>query len=287
LIQIHSEQLYGQKLLPDYIIPPICEDIDDLIWKDDFAHILGTPVWNHPSLGFMQSSYDWLVAPSEGNPDVRRDLILQDALFWARDAAELKQVKRVSIFTTLMNDSKTKTDKRETYGICGLSAEFVAGYGAARSVGLAGKLNGDPWLESRHPLRGPQAVGLDAQVGCGDGAGDFRVDLEIDGPGGEVITEVSIAEWTLGRVELLKVRKSCRPTTCLSGRHRTNNSKFRTNWNRIAGCYLDVDDEEKENSWLTFRAPPGKVLVGLLARFGNGAGLNMAGKRVRSHRIRL
>jgi hypothetical protein len=168
------------------------------MWKDDGTRFFGAPYWNNPSIRLIASVGADLGVVDKYETELDQDLISHETLIWAKDATELRQLKRVSIFTTYagteFSDEGSDTEPNEGYEICGLGTEFVAEYcEEQRLIGLEGKVMADR-LDNSPPLSGPHipSTSPNTKVIKKKGHGNFRVDLEIDGSGGEIVTEVFV-----------------------------------------------------------------------------------------------
>ncbi|KAL5348431.1 hypothetical protein ACLOAV_006914 [Pseudogymnoascus australis] len=256
LITLLNEDLHDRRILPDSIIRRRHPLIDEVMWKDNGTRFFGTPYWNNPDIRIVSTSeYDLGVVDDDEEAELAPHLLPYEALIWAKDATELRQLKRVSIFTTysrgLYTDGNTGTVRTESYTICGLGAEFVDEHnGGQRLIGVRGKIEEDK-LEDNILLAGPpvSSTSPDTKMGEKKGHGDFRIDLDIDGPGGEIITEVLIG---------------CYQDESVTG------FRVRTNRGREAGCHLNPNVGESE--LMSIKAQPNKTLVGVVATFPHGCG---------------
>lgn len=194
LITLCDEVLGNKRILDDHIIQRRHPRIDDVMWKEDGIRFLGTPYWNNPSIRILGQRQ--LGEIEGGETEVHQQLLSQEALFWAKDATELRQVKKLSIFTTFSRTETANDVPVEAYKICGLGVTFSEEHiEGRRVVGLEGKVEADD-REGDHPtLNGPHLLGgSDAKLREMNGDGDFCIELEIDGPGGEIISEV-LVDW--------------------------------------------------------------------------------------------
>ncbi|KFY26810.1 hypothetical protein V493_03862 [Pseudogymnoascus sp. VKM F-4281 (FW-2241)] len=256
LITLLNEDLHDSRILPDSIIRRRHPLIDEVMWKDNGTRFFGTPYWNNPNIRIVSTSgYDLGVVGDDEQAELTPHLLPYEALIWAKDTTELRQLKRVSIFTTysrgLYTDANTGTVRTESYKICGLGAEFVDEHnGGQRLIGVRGKVE-EGKLEDNILLAGPpvSSTSPDTKMGEKKGHGDFRIDLDIDGPGGEIITEVLIG---------------CYGDESVAG------FRVRTNRDREAGCHLNSDVGESE--LMSIKARPNKTLVGVVATFPHGCG---------------
>lgn len=167
---------YGKIPLPE--LP----GLGNITWKDNY-YFADQPIWEHPSLRFL---FDWRHGESKGGrPDkfehhFRSQLLIDNqALIWGQTAQELESLTSItayvvkgppSLLETFDGDGKNKSKKTwsNEAEILGLKVEFSPDSGiASRAVGLEkNPLTGRPWTKS------------------------FARELEIDGKGGERISEV-------------------------------------------------------------------------------------------------
>lgn len=227
LMTLWDTQLEEYTVLPDNVTRLRWDEmnLDNDLWESDGLRFFDAPYWNNPSLRFP--NHDWCAELDRDYRDVDRQLVGQDVLLWARNADELRQLKTVSIFTTFGQDlSDSHKEKREDgedgrpiheYHICGLGVEFTQGHpDDRRVVGLVGKAAADARDGKGLPtLTGPRcSEGSVGKVGEMKGDGDFRIDLDIDGAGGEVITEVYYNSDSTGRpINAVKVSWPREPDT--------------------------------------------------------------------------
>ena len=287
LITIWESQVGGGTILPDNVTRLRWDEmaVDDVFWRDDGTRFFDAPYWNNPSLRFVEhfdlTDVEW---------DYRmidKQLVVHDVLVWARSPAELRQLRNVSIFTTYAYDfPQDRTENSpmlSAYKICGIGVDYAQGHPEGqRIIGLEGKV--EPNAQSEHDLadlKGPPvSPGSDVRVGEMKGNGDFRIDFEIDGAGGEVITEVFYGTRGSGRaVGNLKVSW---PHDSRHGFSAQAFYQFRTNRGREAGVVL----VHGEADWIPFRTPPGRTMIGIITTFASGGGESKAGLTVRHSRRR-
>jgi len=200
LITLRDKHLDGRRILPSNIVRRPYEHIDDFIWRGDGTYFFGVPWWNNLSVRFLGlyelDNFFWVPGLYD-EPEISPQLMPQEVLLWGKDAAELRQLTKISIFTTYMRTDSDGDAPFQVYRICGVGAEFSTGHvDGRRLVGMEGKLVAGTRRNGDIPvLSGPQiAAGClaDTSVSEMKGDGDFRFDMEIDGPGGEVVTEVFV-----------------------------------------------------------------------------------------------
>lgn len=99
LIALNNESLGDRRTLHDYMIRQRHPCLGEVMWKDDGTNLLRTPYWNNPSiriLGWQRLG----VIEDDKQTEVHQQLLSQEAPTWARDATDLRQLKKLSIFTT-------------------------------------------------------------------------------------------------------------------------------------------------------------------------------------------
>ncbi|KAL0256786.1 hypothetical protein SLS55_009183 [Diplodia seriata] len=154
------------------------------LWRNDLREYLPDPrdrIWNLPSLLVVRPNFN-----------IPEDMVPCEALLWAKDLNELRQITRLSgnvivggTVSGTGEDGKRYT--RNYHVLCGASVQYTPKYGQPeRSVGVTAQ----------------DADGVD--VDKGDQTRRTMVDFDIDGPGGEEVTSVKVA--TQGISRALKVR---------------------------------------------------------------------------------
>jgi hypothetical protein len=208
LITLRNEELDERRILHDHITRRSHPRIDELMWKDDGNRFFGTPYWNNPSLKIMHRDEVGELGVLDGwLTEIHQQLVPQEALVWAKDVTELRQLKTVSIFTTYSHMTDISGVEVEAYHICGLGVEFSAEHTEGRRlVGVEGKLEADGQEADLSTLDGPRIPHRAGAKLCEmRGQGNFRIDLDIDGPGGEIITEVFLGWGEYDTVDCLRV----------------------------------------------------------------------------------
>ncbi|TLD33332.1 hypothetical protein PspLS_00137 [Pyricularia sp. CBS 133598] len=164
--------------------------IDDILWSESGTRHFTEPYYNNHSLRFV--GYDTRRAEREV-AEVSDDLAAHEVLLWAKDAAELAQLKRISIFIAY-SDEKDNT-AFGMFDICGLGVEFVDGHPEeSRLVGRMGRESGSMEQVGGTARKQPQmAKGSSDAIftEMEGGRGNWRLDMDIDGPGGEFITRIA------------------------------------------------------------------------------------------------
>lgn len=198
LVRAYEEDMEdaGRVLMETWINEPSDLDYgrDNLLWKKDYADVLGQPIWNHPKLRFHGYdkgsfySYNDLGIVRTADKPTRQDLIPQEAFIWAKDEEEAKQLCRVSIYTKAVDKYTTdfpKDEVKKVYGITGFEAVYLSG-----ERRIAGKIYDGPWVKQVE-----QRPGYGRDVALWSVSGEepelLRSDLDIDGAGGEVISSIA------------------------------------------------------------------------------------------------
>lgn len=157
------------------------------------------------------------VARSEDT--IHRDLIPHQALIWARDERDLRSLRRVSGYIVA---GSTYCDEIYMDDVCGVTAEYTPKSALMRRMVGITKTSPGSEMTFERPWR----------------------HFEIDGPGGEIITEVQYAMHE--KPKAIKIRT-----------------------NRGRECYWG---EAPAHNWQSLEAPPGETLVGLVMTFAEPKG---------------
>ncbi|KAK4168229.1 hypothetical protein QBC43DRAFT_309904 [Cladorrhinum sp. PSN259] len=211
LVRVYDADMEERRCMSSWINETRNDDciLDSLLWKEDYSQVLGVPIWNHPVLEFHAydggsfSRHNELgVLGKDAARRVRQDLVVQEALFWATCKDDAKKLTRLSIYSRLIDDSgnyANKEDWKRKYAICGFEVQVVSG--EKRTVG---KTPNGPWTQVPESFQaGPTVIGTVTQLWKslrleeGETA-SYRVDMEIDGAGGESISAISC----MGKKEL-------------------------------------------------------------------------------------
>lgn len=120
--------------------------------------------------------------------DVSAEMIPYQVLLWAKDAAELRQIRRISAYvvvggTVSGNFNGSTWESRPVHDVLGLMVEYVNDYAEPKRIGL---------------LKEKYEKGELAEL-----AEEHMQHFDIDGPGGEYVTEVEVA--TMSDPKAMKV----------------------------------------------------------------------------------
>lgn len=214
LLQAQHPELADYSILPEADAPPKPTPLQSLLWDEDYSDVLHHNIWDHPTLGMFQANR---VARSEDT--IHRDLIPHQALIWARDERDLRSLRRVSGYIVA---GSTYCDEIYMDDVCGVTAEYTPKSALMRRMVGITKTSPGSEMTFERPWR----------------------HFEIDGPGGEIITEVQYAMHE--KPKAIKIRT-----------------------NRGRECYWG---EAPAHNWQSLEAPPGETLVGLVMTFAEPKG---------------
>ncbi|KAF2088931.1 hypothetical protein K490DRAFT_55555 [Saccharata proteae CBS 121410] len=200
------------------------------LWKSNMVEYLGTPIWSHPSLRFVvpisATDHDYSTAFSN-------DTVPHEALVWAspiNGKDDLKIIKRISAYVTVGGQVTDGKETRDFHDVCGMRVEYTKE------------------SNCRKRFIGITRTAVPGSDDSRDEDWDEKnlVHLDIDGPGGEVVTSIAVA--------IHEVPKAI---------------KIRTN--RGQEVYWG---EQKVGNWNELRAPDGETIIGMTMAFGKQSGWN-------------
>ncbi|KAF4460227.1 F-box domain [Fusarium albosuccineum] len=225
LVQAVRPPLDNYSILPEDTTIPRPSLLEAGLWKEDYSGPLGTRIWEHRRLRLIT---DDSRAFEQMCSNTSRPL---EALIWAKDEDELQQVERLTAYTAVGGSIAGvfggEWQTREYHVIHGMRAHFRSGStNESRSIG------------------NPEAT-------CDDSSPDNCTVLDIDGPGGEIVTEISFT-----------MQECARALT------------FETNRGRQA-YFGDRDAETRR----VLRPDEGETLVGIVISFGGGGAFDEKTKR--------
>lgn len=169
LVQAQQPDVADYSMMPYRTRLPF-RPLQEFLWEEEYSHILGQSIREHPGLRLVGGG----LLKSQGY--LHRDLIMHGALIWAKDVGELRALRRLSACIVFGGKAMDRSEggaplPRDIHHLCGMSAEHEPASGLARrTIGLEGAV-------SRAGLK------------CADRYEHF----DIDGPGGEVVTEVEFS----------------------------------------------------------------------------------------------
>lgn len=137
---------------------PVLGPLGELVWDEDYSQVLGQSIQEHPILRLMGSRS---LYRKMGN--LHKDLICYGALIWAKDARELRSLRRLT-------GCIVSGGKSDIQCVCGVNAEYEPTTDVARRVIGIEKMGTEPGVK----------------------APDLFEHFDIDGPGGEVVTELQL-----------------------------------------------------------------------------------------------
>jgi hypothetical protein len=139
--------------------------LESRLWADDYTDILGSPIWDTPNVRVVDCSV------GRDNADVPTSLVPSHAFIWAGNEEETRCLRRIAAYerqTDVDTNSAGETTNRTGFG--GFRADYVA--------------------DSNIPTR---FAGMATELDGGDWKAENIVSFDIDGLGGEAITEVKVS----------------------------------------------------------------------------------------------
>ncbi|KAF2119682.1 hypothetical protein BDV96DRAFT_642695 [Lophiotrema nucula] len=209
---------------------PATSPAQNLLWGPGSTHLQHAPMWNHPRINVLPF---W----SREVTDIPNDMLPHHTLHWAHDESQLRSLKRLCAYvivggTVSTTDHHGKWITRSVHDILAFRAEYHEPENS-EAKRLVNTLIGYP----------PKQRGEDGSI---TGNQSFQeenwMQFDIDGPGGERVTEVQVAQ---------------------------HSKAVRLKTNRGRMCFWGEQDRDR---WHTLRAPEDEVIVGLVASFGKPSG---------------
>lgn len=144
--------------VPHRVRLPAPTPLGQVMWDKDYSQILGQGIWEHPTLRLV-GCRNFLQSKSH----LHRDLVSHEALIWAKDVGEQRALRRLT-------GCIVSGGNEDLQFLCGVIAEYGAPTDLAR-----------------------RAVGLE-KTGAGPSVTPTALSepFDIDGPGGEVVTELEL-----------------------------------------------------------------------------------------------
>lgn len=188
--------------------------------------------------------------PSYSARSVPEEVLPLEALIWAKNAEDLRTIKRISAYVTEGGTISGTGDDGQSFSriyhdVCGARFEYVP--------------------DCKQPKR---FVGIGKEVWDDDTGGDWEEDnmvhFEIDGPGGEVVTRVEVAMHE--NPKAMKVRAIGSSALVVAAellKQLFTNRGRETYWG-----------EQKVENWRVLEVPQGETVVGLVFAFGQPSGWN-------------
>jgi hypothetical protein len=213
---------------------PTLTQVQRLLWKEAAAKLAlngamygsTAPIWSHPR--FRMIPFD---IPGELE-EVPIDVLPHEVLLWAKDKDELKRLTRISAFVIEDGHITIGGRKRPVHAVLGIRAEYEERY----------------WEPKRTIGSGTKSAEL-KESESDNWADEYLVHFDIDGPGGELVTEIHVAD-------------EARAIKLLTNRGRE-------------GYFGEVE----RDYWHVKRPEEGEVLVGMVVCFGTRCGLNWETKK--------
>lgn len=188
--------------------------VERYLWKEEYKSLLQSRIWEHRGITFIHLDPERL-ASREGTTAVPADLVQHEALIWAKDKNELRSLVRLTGYVAFGGlATASSLPDVPMYNLCGIRAEFTDN--RRRMIGKLIESDANDWPR------------------------EYCVDFDIDGAGGEVVTEIL--------------------TNMYSGRPVAMN--VRTNRDREVFW-----GEEQAINWRSIRAPDNMSLIGVAMTF--------------------
>lgn len=210
LVEAQPPGLGDYSVPPHRLLGPRQTQLEQLSWDDDYSQVLGQSIQEHQTLE-LTLPREWYYPSTGYSPN---SLLPHGALIWAKDAGEQRALRR---FKGCIVSGRGFTGPAHLC-VSGISAEHEPAADPGRREVVVNK-----------------AVGL------------FE-SFDMDGPGGEVVTEIEVPKEDFPRA--LKIHTSL-GRTCSWGE---------------AGTVSFSGERIKD--WRSIKAPTGKTLVGLVVSFG-------------------
>jgi len=209
---------------------PILAQVQRLLWKEAAAKLAlsgamygsTAPIWSHPR--FRMLSFE---IPG-GLEETPIDVLPHEVLLWAKDKDELKRLTRISAFVVEDRHVTSRKGTRPVHAVLGLRVEYEERYWEPKRTIGSGTVSAER-KESESD----------------DWAEEYLVHFDIDGPGGELVTEIHVAD----QAKAIKL---------LTNRGRE-------------GYFGEVERDH----WHVKRPEEGEVLVGMVVCFGTRCGLDL------------
>ncbi|RFU26663.1 hypothetical protein B7463_g9679, partial [Scytalidium lignicola] len=214
--------------IDDYTIPtsdfisPEMPLLEKYLWREDYRNILQSRIWASPGIELVTINPHSRESLTDAGPN---EIVPHEALIWAKDQHELRSLVRLTGYVIIGGtlsgwDANHQSQTRPIHDLCGIRADFTNNHHEQRRIiGIRKESDGSDWLE------------------------EHCVNFDIDGAGGEVVTEISIAQHEAPKA-----------------------IKLRTNRDRE--IYWG---EEEARNWNTLHAPHGMVLIGIVMSFAKAS----------------
>lgn len=171
LLQAQHPGFSDYSELPEDNTPAEPTTLQSLLWDEDYSHLLGSPIWDHSTLRIICEPRHMGLSST----GTHRDLLPHEALIWARNSEDLHGLKRLSGYVVagcpILVSNHNGFQERHVDDLCGIMAEY------APSTKLMRRRIGINKNEPGSDLKTP----------------DPWVHFDIDGPGGEMVTEIQYA----------------------------------------------------------------------------------------------
>jgi hypothetical protein len=121
----------------DILQPP---PLQSWLLRNDYSDLLSSPIWAHPSLRLVTSGFTQAGNSEHLSHDVHDEVVPYQALIWAKNQRELRNLKRLSRYVAIGGNLSGWEDgqkfERPIHDLCGIRADFTPEYNAGqRSIG--------------------------------------------------------------------------------------------------------------------------------------------------------
>jgi hypothetical protein len=234
---------------------PKLPQVQRLLWKETAAKLHKVaqnaamldgvaPIWSHPLLRMIPFE-----TPG-GLEEVSIDVLPHEVLLWAKQESELKRLTRISALVieagTATSFDATGERSRPIHAVLGLRAEYEERYWEPKRTIGSGRI---PEPEDTKVDGAGSTEAKENETEKPDWPDEHLVHFDIDGPGGEIITEIHVAD----EAKAIKLRT-----------------------NRGRESYFG---EVERNSWYVVRPMEEEVLAGMVVCFGTRSGWNWETKK--------
>jgi hypothetical protein len=209
---------------------------------DGSVQTTGKIPWERSDFRVKQSEYE------ERETSGHRHMMSHEFFPWAMNMNEYKRLTSITCFQPIGGRVSCGAGVFDVPDIVGFSAEYTSEQSSSRMAGSGGPVFSQDKRWNDGLVSSLAELNLDGQFQPFDEGSVVRFD--IDGPGGEVVTEVHISD---------------------------DMKAIKLHTNRQRECFFG---EERRNGWKIERAAPGEMIVGLSLSFGLAGGWN---HRANSH----
>jgi hypothetical protein len=203
----------------------------------DSLEVFKQPPWRRNDVRIYQ--FDFF-----GVTGVASDMQCYELFQWAHNPNDCKRLTSITCFQPIGGQALIGNETFDIPQIVGLKSEYASEQSEQRTVGTGGPVPAQ--AKKWHIANTPAELNLSEQFEPWDN--DSSVRFDIDGPGGEVVTEVHVS---------------------------TDGKAIKLRTNRQRECFLG---EERRSHWRIKQAEPGEMIMGLSVCFGSQGGWNWSAK---------